>query len=780
MIDLEMIVPDGWAQIPAGSTSAADRARIIDELVRGHAPADAGKAGSWQRALRHEVTAAVDEAGRHQARTVLLPIGDFDGVRLPGSLFVAVVEDVEEGTAPEQLFASVLAGAGADGTYLEIGGAQAVRVSTVSSSGPAENRMPSRQVKYYVAHPRIPGAYGLVTFTAVSDGDVDADAVQAVVLMFDAVVGTLRWEQETAATPAAPATETAEAPAPSPAATPGAGESADEPTEVVAAPPPVVPSRRSRRGRPVVLGVVLALAVLTGAGGLAARRAAGAAEPETGNRVSAQDVRILVGAASSCTALTAPRLAGQVMVASNFGDQPVAAMSGGGAAGVAALTPAQWQENMPWEGARITDREAAVTALAHHMCRLVGQARTVNLDEDPWRVALAAHRLGMEPVIAAGGVPDAADEYVTTVERYANWYALQPGFAGQAVVPSPSPVPTTGDTVVPVPATYMPAIAAAGKSCPDMPPARIAAQIMATSGFDPNKLGAAGEQGIAQFPPRVWASTVKAAPGRSPWDPAVAIPALGRTMCELIKKNGGYTFALAAFTRGDRAAAVSDLAERVSTAQTQYAKDSRLQPVKKPSAPSSAPSSARPSRTTTGPTPAAPGRTNQPAVKGAGASGTAYGPYFVLNLATGMCVDVPNYQAGSVDGPVNQFPCAKTGDDNQEWTFEPRRVDAGGSQLYWIRNVDDGYCIDPPGNGAVAERTSLNESNCFDDDNQYFRLEPRTTSGGFAYYWLRNSASDMCLDVNGDADGGADTRLSLFPCKANDDHEWALVEKSEW
>jgi hypothetical protein len=778
VIDLELIVPDGWAQIPAGSNSAGERARIIDDLVRRHSPTDAEKAASWQRALRLEMTAAVDEANRNQARTVLLPIADFDGVRLPGSLFVAVVEDVEEGTAPEQLFASVLAGAGTDGTYLEIGGSQAVRVSTVSSSGPAESRMPSRQVKYYIAHPRVPGAYGLVTFTAVSDGDVEAETVQAVVLMFDAVVGTLRWEQETAATPVAPAP----APAPIHTGTPGAVQDTGKPTEVISTSLPPAPSRRSRLGRPVALGVVLALAVLTGAGGLAVRRAAGAAEAEAGNQVSAQDVRILVGAASSCAALTAPRLAGQIMVASNFGDQPVATMSGGGAAGVAALTPAQWQENVPWEGAQITDREAAVTALAHHMCRLAGQARTVNLDEDPWRVALAAHRLGMEPVIAAGGVPGDADDYVDTVERYANWYALQPAFAGRAVSPAPTPVPTAGDAVVPVPAVYLPAIAAAGKRCPDMPPARIAAQIMATSGFDPNKLGPAGEQGIAQFPPQAWASSVDAAPGRSPWDPAVAIPALGRTMCEMIKKNGGYTYALAAFTRGDRSATVTDLAERVSTAQTAYAKDARLQPVRKPSAPvsPSAVASSRPGRTTAAPSSAPPGRTNQPAVKGAGASGTAYGPYFVLNLATGMCIDVPNYHAGSVDGPVNQFPCAKTGDDNQEWTFEPRRVDAGGYQLYWIRNADDGYCIDPPGNSAVAQSTLLNESNCFDDDNQYFRLEPRTTSGGFTYYWLRNTASDMCLEVDGDANGGPDARLALFPCKTGDDHEWALVEKSEW
>ncbi|SDT56085.1 RICIN domain-containing protein [Actinoplanes derwentensis] len=774
MIDLELIVPDGWVQIPAGTDHDGERARIIDGLVRRHLPAGTDETGPWPRALRREITAAVDEASRHQARSVLLPIGDFDGVRLPGSLVIAVVEDVEEGTAPEQLFASVLAGAGPDGTYLEIGGSQAIRVSSVTTAGPAERRTPARQVRYHIAHPRVPGAYGLVTFTAISDGDVEAEPVQAAVLMFDAIIGTLRWEEETA--PAAPVVQEApEAPV---------EILAEKPTEVILATAPPAPARRSLLRHPVTLGVVLALAIMSGTGGLVARHAASAAEPEEGNRASTADVRILVGAASVCPALTAPRLAGQIMVASNFGGQPVAAMRDGGATGVAALTPAQWQENIPWDGAQITDRKASVTALAHHMCRLFGQARMVDLDDDPWRVALAAHRLGMEPVLAAGGVPGEADDYVRTVERYANWYALQPGFTGHAASPVPTAAPTPGDTVVPVPEAYVTAIAAAGKTCPDMPPARIAAQIMATSGFDPDKLGEAGEQGIAQFPPTVWARNVKAAPGRSPWDPDVAIPALGRTMCRMIKNNGGYGAALAAFTRGDREASVTGLTVRVSEAQTTYAKDLRLQPVRqpapKPSASASPSASPSPSPTAARPQPTAPARTNQPAVKAAGSSGSAYGPYFVLNFGTGMCVDVPGYAAGPVDGPVHQFPCAKTGEDNQEWTFEPRAADAEGYQLYWIRNADDRYCIDPPGTGSVDPGTSLNETNCFDADNQHFRLEPRLTSGGFAYYWLRNTASGLCLDVPGSADAGPATRLALSPCQSNDDHEWALVQKSEW
>ena len=497
--------------------------------------------------------------------------------------------------------------------------------------------------------------------------------------------------------------------------------------------------RLPKVSRPVVLGVVLTLAVLAGAGGFAARHAANAAEPLEGGQLSARDVRVLIGAASSCTALTPARLAGLIMVTSNAA-----------AAGTGALTAAQWLENAPWSGAQPADREAAVTALAHLMCRLVAQARTVRIKDDPWRIALAAHRLGMDKVIEAGGIAGDAETFVETVEWYAGWYARQPVFGGYAV--SPAPV----GPVVPVSDAYAEAVLAAGQLCANMSPARVAAQIMVTSGFEPAKLGPAGEQGIAQFRPQVWTAHVVSAASKSPWDPLVAIPALGRTMCALISKAGGkYDRALAAFTGVDEPAQVGGLAEAVTKAEAEYAKDIRLKPVMT----------------------ADPKRDNQPALTAAGVPGRSYGPYFILNLVTTMCVDLPG---NPVKGPVNQWHCVQDRDDDQEWTFEPRAVDGEGRPLYWIRNIDDGFCLDPPGTKEVPPAAQLSEAGCLDNDNQYFRLQPTRTAKGFQYYWLHNPVANMCVDVPGPGVGGVDAPLALYPCQENDDHDWALVEKSEW
>lgn len=198
MIDFELVVPAGWVQIPTTPDTTTLRRRIIDDVIRHHLPESLprDKVGPWRRMLRKELTEATDEAARQSARSVLLPLEEFSGIRLPGSMLVTVLEgEDEEGRAedPEGLLASILADAGAGGRFLEIGGAPAVRVASVMDSGRVGRKAPSWRVSYYVSNPDAPGVWGLVTFTVLTDGDVEAEPVRAVVLLFDMIVATLRW-----------------------------------------------------------------------------------------------------------------------------------------------------------------------------------------------------------------------------------------------------------------------------------------------------------------------------------------------------------------------------------------------------------------------------------------------------------------------------------------------------------------------------------------------------------------------------------------------------------
>jgi hypothetical protein len=563
--------------------------------------------------------------------------------------------------------------------------------------------------------------------------------------------------------------------------------------------------RRLMAGRRAVAGSALAAAALITLATSAAHNSASAADPLEGSKVSSDDLRTLVSAAASCPTLTPARLAGQVMAASQFSSQPVAAMKEVGGQGPAALTTQVWDKWAPWQGAQPTDTEASIVALAHDMCQLVGQVRVVKIDGDQWDLALAAHRTSMEAVVTAGAVPDGAKEYVDTVERYAAWYALQPEFGGSGMA---SPTATTDpqvveDPVVPVPDALVPAVVEAGKVCPEMPPSKIAAQVMATSGFDEQKLGATGEQGIAQFLPQTWVKYVPPSDSSTPWDPKTALPALGKTMCALVKDEGKYTTALATFTQGTAATetpVVTKLADVVDRDAAEYAKDTRLQvqasatsstaaSTSTSAAPGTSTSTLAEGKPATGAT--TPGKTtattkpakapsettsDQPPVKGPG-SGASYGPYFLFDYGNGQCVDIPGYGVGPRDGPVNQAPCARTAPDNQRYAFVPRGKDGDGNQEYWIRSVTDNYCIDPPGVGAAGPEAQLDETGCFDQDNQYFRLQPTVKSGGRQFYWVVNTSSGLCLDVPGVKSTTPDTRLQLSSCFEGDDQDWALVKK---
>jgi hypothetical protein len=79
-----------------------------------------------------------------------------------------------------------------------------------------------------------------------------------------------------------------------------------------------------------------------------------------------------------------------------------------------------------------------------------------------------------------------------------------------------------------------------------VPPALMAGQLMAESGFDPTAGSPAGAQGIAQFMP----STAAAYGLSNPYDPVAAIDAEAHLMSDLLRQFGSPELALAAYNAG--------------------------------------------------------------------------------------------------------------------------------------------------------------------------------------------------------------------------------------
>ena len=196
MIDFEFILPEGWVVLPTTPETTRLRTWAIDAVIKQYLPDSLPRdsAEPWRRELRKQLLSATDDAERNGARSVVLPLGGYNGARIPGSMIITVLEDPEP-QDPERLLASILEDAGAKGTYLEIGGAPAARLAAVVEHIAFGQSKPGHRISYYLSHPEVPGVWGLLTFTVMSDGDLDDPATQAVVALFDAIISTLRWAE---------------------------------------------------------------------------------------------------------------------------------------------------------------------------------------------------------------------------------------------------------------------------------------------------------------------------------------------------------------------------------------------------------------------------------------------------------------------------------------------------------------------------------------------------------------------------------------------------------
>jgi hypothetical protein len=144
--------------------------------------------------------------------------------------------------------------------------------------------------------------------------------------------------------------------------------------------------------------------------------------------------------------LTPPRLASQIAAESAF--EPDATSDRGGS-GIAGLTDAEWELWRPTGDADRSDGVAHIVALAHLMCDLVGRARSLELANDAWPLALAAFRTSIMAVTAIRGVPADAQDYVDQVTNGAALYATLLGDTTSTISPSARPTPTVSASAPP-------------------------------------------------------------------------------------------------------------------------------------------------------------------------------------------------------------------------------------------------------------------------------------------------------------------------------------------
>jgi hypothetical protein len=189
------------------------------------------------------------------------------------------------------------------------------------------------------------------------------------------------------------------------------------------------------------------------------------------------------------------------------------------------------------------------------------QAELFAAHPDPTWVAPPGHSLHRCATELDIG-PDAAYSWLAAnagrfgfVQRY-SWEPWHYGFdagpapcspEGEVSAADGGEATTLSSTALPsfVPARYRePILRSAARW--GVPPALMAGQLMAESGFDPNAGSPAGAQGIAQFMP----STAASYGLTDPYDPVAAIDAEAHLMHDLLAQFGSPELALAAYNAG--------------------------------------------------------------------------------------------------------------------------------------------------------------------------------------------------------------------------------------
>ncbi|WP_144761314.1 hypothetical protein [Curtobacterium sp. 9128] len=213
-----MVVPPGWARLPAREESRQELATIVRQVIAGALPDDLprDRAEPLRQEMRKRLTATVVEAGDNGATAVYLPVRPVDGFTPPVSVIETEVDD-ESDEAPEQVIAQLLADALPDRRdeddpgIREVDGGIAARTETVVRRVDPAAELPElgqdlpvvddRQVVYTIPVPHRPGRWVVMSFSAISAPGTDERLTDALVALFDAIMTTFRWADVPGAEP---------------------------------------------------------------------------------------------------------------------------------------------------------------------------------------------------------------------------------------------------------------------------------------------------------------------------------------------------------------------------------------------------------------------------------------------------------------------------------------------------------------------------------------------------------------------------------------------------
>ncbi|MFC8801349.1 hypothetical protein ACFT2C_26760 [Promicromonospora sp. NPDC057138] len=192
-----MLLPPGWARFPTGEGRARELDHAIEEVVARALPDDLPRdsAEPHRHLLRDQLRRTLDGARDAGSGAVYLPTEPMNGTIIPAS--ITELEFVSDaGSDPVAVATSILADGYEESDLVEIDGRPGVRVLATSHEVQAEGDWPmvsTRQVLYTISRDDVEGEWLAMSFSTVWNSHDTERLAEALVLFFDAVMGTFRW-----------------------------------------------------------------------------------------------------------------------------------------------------------------------------------------------------------------------------------------------------------------------------------------------------------------------------------------------------------------------------------------------------------------------------------------------------------------------------------------------------------------------------------------------------------------------------------------------------------
>lgn len=194
-----IILPRHWVHLPVNGDLRSRLRVFVDDAVsavpRSVSP---DQVGPLRRNLEQQLIRQLEAARGQGGRDVYLPGPNANGLLLGASIVVSETQLSDaEGEGSDADVLALLAAEG--GRAIELDGTPWVRHEQTSAAAQLDGEyveLPTRRVTYTARRPDEAHRWMLVAFSCLGDGDPTSNHTQAVVELFDAIMGTWVWAHD--------------------------------------------------------------------------------------------------------------------------------------------------------------------------------------------------------------------------------------------------------------------------------------------------------------------------------------------------------------------------------------------------------------------------------------------------------------------------------------------------------------------------------------------------------------------------------------------------------